>query len=58
MKAYHAGDRLLVEVDVVLPAAVSLCEAHDVVEGLQNAIECLDEVERAFVRLHLRRGRE
>ncbi len=51
VKAYHAGDRLHVEVDVMMADSNSLRDAHDVGEALQYAIETLPFVERAFVHL-------
>lgn len=51
VRAYYIGDRLLVEVDIILPPDCPLKEAHDVGESLQNALELLDNVERAFVHL-------
>ncbi|KAG0170537.1 hypothetical protein DFQ30_002350 [Apophysomyces sp. BC1015] len=45
------GDRLLVEVDIVLPPDCPLQEAHDVGEALQDALEMMENVERAFVHL-------
>lgn len=51
VRAYHIGDRLLVEVDIVLPPDCPLQEAHDVGEALQNALEMMENVERAFVHL-------
>jgi divalent metal cation (Fe/Co/Zn/Cd) transporter len=50
-QAFHFGTRFLVEIDVVLPPTMSLHEAHDIGETLQQKIERLDEVERAFVHL-------
>ncbi|CAD5227269.1 unnamed protein product [Bursaphelenchus xylophilus] len=46
---YHFGTRFLVEVHIVLDENMRLKEAHDIAESLQNAIESLEEVERAFV---------
>ncbi|WOL09463.1 metal tolerance protein 7 isoform X1 [Canna indica] len=40
---------LFVEVDVVLPANMPLSRAHDIGETLQEKLEQLPEVERAFV---------
>ncbi|CAO3657063.1 unnamed protein product [Mucor hiemalis] len=51
VRAYYVGDRLLVEIDIVLPPDCPLQEAHDVGESLQNAFESMDIVERAFVHL-------
>ncbi|KAI8377802.1 cation efflux family-domain-containing protein [Radiomyces spectabilis] len=51
VRAYHIGDRLLVEIDIVLPPDCPLQEAHDVGEALQDALEMMDNVERAFVHL-------
>jgi divalent metal cation (Fe/Co/Zn/Cd) transporter len=45
------GERLLVEVDIILPPDCPLKEAHDVGEALQDALELLENVERAFVHL-------
>lgn len=46
---YHFGTRFLVEVHIVLDEEMRLKEAHDISEALQNNIESLPEVERAFV---------
>jgi divalent metal cation (Fe/Co/Zn/Cd) transporter len=51
VRAYYIGDRLLVEIDIVLPPDCPLREAHDVGEALQNALESMENVERAFVHL-------
>ncbi|KAI8394106.1 cation efflux family-domain-containing protein [Radiomyces spectabilis] len=51
VRAYYIGDRLLVEVDIVLPPECPLQEAHDIGEALQNALEMMENVERAFVHL-------
>jgi divalent metal cation (Fe/Co/Zn/Cd) transporter len=51
VRAYYVGDRLLVEVDIVLPPECRLQEAHDIGEALQDALERMDIVERAFVHL-------
>jgi cation diffusion facilitator family transporter len=51
VRAYHFGNQLLVEVDIVLPEDMSLKEAHDIGESLQIKLEDLEEVERAFVHL-------
>lgn len=37
------------EVDVVMPADTELWKAHDVAQRLQDQIELLPNVERAFV---------
>ncbi|KAI8818587.1 cation efflux family-domain-containing protein [Fimicolochytrium jonesii] len=50
-KAYHAGNNFFVEVDIVLPPDMLVCEAHDIAEALQNKIETLPNVERAFVHI-------
>ncbi|KAI7898252.1 cation efflux family-domain-containing protein [Cokeromyces recurvatus] len=51
VRAYYVGDRLLVEIDIILPPDCPLREAHDVGEALQDALELMDNVERAFVHL-------
>ncbi|KAG0013765.1 hypothetical protein BGZ80_010870 [Entomortierella chlamydospora] len=47
--AYHAGNNLFVEVDVVMAPETPLIESHDISEGLQIKLESLPNVERAFV---------
>lgn len=49
LSLYHAGEGLVCEVDVVLPAETSLTAAHDVGEAAQHCIEQLTGIERAFV---------
>lgn len=49
VRAYHFGNNFLVEADIVLPAEMTLREAHDIAEPLQQKIEGLPNVERAFV---------
>ena len=50
-RAYHFGERFLVEVEVVMEPETPLRESHDVGIMLQNKIERLEEVERAFVHI-------
>ncbi|KAG0262408.1 hypothetical protein BG011_010205 [Mortierella polycephala] len=47
--AYHAGNNLFVEVDVVMAPDTPLIESHDISESLQIKLEALPNVERAFV---------
>ncbi|KAL9412535.1 hypothetical protein AB3S75_046043 [Citrus x aurantiifolia] len=49
VRAYNFGCQYFVEADVVLPAEMSLSEAHNIGESLQEKLEQLPEVERAFV---------
>lgn len=51
VRAYHYGYNYLVELDIVLPRDMPLHLAHDIGESLQNKLEALDKVERAFVHL-------
>lgn len=51
VRAFHFGNNFLVEVDVVLPEEMRLRKAHDIGESLQQKLERLPEVERAFVHL-------
>lgn len=39
LQAYHAGDKLNVEVDVVLDEGMSLRDSHDLGESLQYVLE-------------------
>jgi len=47
--AYHAGDGIWVEYDILMSGATRLHRSHDVAETLQYCCEGLDEVDRAFV---------
>ncbi|KAL8913023.1 MAG: hypothetical protein Q9171_002091 [Xanthocarpia ochracea] len=47
--AYHAGDGVWVEIDVMLDGKTPLDQAHDIAETLQYCCEGLNEVDRAFV---------
>lgn len=56
LNAYHTGDLIMVEVDLVLDGTLSLKDSHDIGEALQYALETLPFVERAFVHLDYRTG--
>lgn len=47
--AYHAGDGVWVEIDVLLDPKSPIIQAHDIAETLQYCLEGLGEVDRAFV---------
>lgn len=47
--AYHAGDGIWVEMDIMLDKETRLSKAHDIAETLQYCLEGLNEVDRAFV---------
>ncbi|KAK0633347.1 hypothetical protein B0T14DRAFT_575325 [Immersiella caudata] len=49
LQAYHAGDKLNVEVDIVLDASTTLRDSHDLSESLQYVLESVPIVDRAFV---------
>jgi divalent metal cation (Fe/Co/Zn/Cd) transporter len=51
VRAYTLGNFYFAEVDIVLPKDMRLNEAHDIGESLQNKLETLPEIERAFVHL-------
>ena len=51
VRAYTFGPKYFVEVDVVLPEEMPLRRAHDIGESLQNTVEAMTEVERAFVHI-------
>ncbi|KAL5766853.1 hypothetical protein ACOSP7_017470 [Xanthoceras sorbifolium] len=51
VRAYTFGALYFVEVDIELPEDLPLKQAHAIGESLQNKIERLPEVERAFVHL-------
>ncbi|TDZ44728.1 Metal tolerance protein 7 [Colletotrichum trifolii] len=48
-RAYHAGQRYYVEIDVVMDESTPLRISHDVAQELQRKVEGLADVERAFV---------
>ncbi|KAI0714834.1 CDF-like metal transporter [Earliella scabrosa] len=49
VRAYHSGPDYYVEVDVVMDANTPLWKAHDISQMLQDKIEVLPNVGRAFV---------
>ncbi|XP_023737047.1 metal tolerance protein 10 isoform X2 [Lactuca sativa] len=51
VRAYTFGGYYFVEVDIVLPQDMILIEAHNIGEMLQEKLEQLAEVERAFVHI-------
>ncbi|KAI2608005.1 hypothetical protein GGR54DRAFT_643769 [Hypoxylon sp. NC1633] len=48
-RAYHAGQKYYVEVDIVMDQDLPLKVSHDVSQSLQRKLEGLGDVERAFV---------
>ncbi|CAD6564743.1 MAG: hypothetical protein CYPHOPRED_004640 [Cyphobasidiales sp. Tagirdzhanova-0007] len=48
-KAYHSGPNYVVEVDIVMPGDTPLWKAHDVSQDLQDQLETLPRVDRAYV---------
>ncbi|KAI9890044.1 MAG: hypothetical protein M1814_004560 [Vezdaea aestivalis] len=51
LQAYHTGDKLNVEVDIVLDESMTLRDSHDLGESLQYVLESVPFVERAFVHM-------
>ncbi|EFJ22209.1 hypothetical protein SELMODRAFT_173239 [Selaginella moellendorffii] len=51
VRAYTFGSHYFAEVDIVLPRHMPLQQAHDIGESLQNKLESLPDIERAFVHL-------
>ncbi|CAL9093073.1 metal tolerance protein 7-like isoform X1 [Musa acuminata AAA Group] len=49
VRAYTFGSYYFAEVDIVLPADMPLSQAHDIGESLQEKLEQIPEIERAFV---------
>jgi divalent metal cation (Fe/Co/Zn/Cd) transporter len=49
VRAYHSGPDYFVEVDIVMDALTPLWKAHDISQQLQDKLEDLPNVERAFV---------
>ncbi|GLI68712.1 hypothetical protein VaNZ11_013195 [Volvox africanus] len=53
--AYHHGSHMVVEVEVLLPADMTVRQSHDIALELQHKIEGIDNVERAFVHVDYER---
>ncbi|KAJ5553123.1 hypothetical protein N7494_002501 [Penicillium frequentans] len=49
VRAYHWGDELVAEVDIVMAPDSSLRESHDISQELQDKIEMVEGFSRAFV---------
>ncbi|KAJ5192037.1 cation diffusion facilitator 10 [Penicillium cinerascens] len=49
LRAYHAGDKLFVEVDIVLSAVTPLKDSHDLSEVLTYFLESVPILDRTFV---------
>ena len=49
IRAYHGGERVVVEAEVVMCPETTLRESHDACLLLQPDLESMEEVERAFV---------
>ncbi|KAI1338580.1 hypothetical protein F5Y15DRAFT_121983 [Xylariaceae sp. FL0016] len=49
LQAYHAGDKLNIEVDIILDASTTLRDSHDLGESLSYVLESVPIVDRAFV---------
>jgi divalent metal cation (Fe/Co/Zn/Cd) transporter len=56
VQAYHAGDGVWAEVDILLDSQEKLVRAHDIAETLQYCLEGLNEVDRAFVTVDCKFG--
>ncbi|MBW0461549.1 hypothetical protein O181_001264 [Austropuccinia psidii MF-1] len=50
-KCYHAGPNYFVEIDIVVDGNIPLWLAHDLGQQLQDKLEALPNVDRAFVHL-------
>ena len=48
-RAYHSGEGIIIEADIVMPKEATLYETHAVSEDLQMALERLPGVERSYV---------
>ncbi|THV03053.1 cation diffusion facilitator 1 [Dendrothele bispora CBS 962.96] len=48
-RVYHSGEKYIVEVDIVMSGDTPLWKTHDISQDLQDQLETLPMVERAFV---------
>ncbi|KAK9917760.1 hypothetical protein WJX75_007903 [Coccomyxa subellipsoidea] len=51
VRSYSFGDSWFAEVDIVLPAEMTVAESHDIAEELQIKLERLPDIARAFVHI-------
>jgi len=51
VQAVHLGTNFFTEVDIGLPGSMPLAMAHDIGMDLQNQLETISDIERAFVHL-------
>ena len=58
VRAFHFGNNLLVEIEILLPAAMTVTEACDITKPLEEKLERLTEVERAFVHIDYDTGKQ
>lgn len=58
VRAFHFGNNFLVEVEILLPAAMTVTEACDISKPLEEKLEHLTEVERAFVHIDYDTGKQ
>lgn len=49
--AYHCGANIIAEVHILLPEDMPLRDAHEIGQGLEDKLETLPIVERAYVHL-------
>ncbi|RWA12635.1 hypothetical protein EKO27_g2451 [Xylaria grammica] len=49
IQAYHSGDKLIAEIDIILDASTTLRDSHDLSESLSYVLESVPIVDRAFV---------
>ncbi|KAJ1302374.1 hypothetical protein OPQ81_001187 [Rhizoctonia solani] len=49
LEVYHAGTELICEADVQFPKETSFEDVHNVSEAIQVALECLEDVNRAYI---------
>ncbi|KAK8065986.1 cation efflux family protein, partial [Apiospora hydei] len=57
-RAYHAGQKYYVEVDIIMDQDIALRVSHDVSQALQRKLEGLGDVERAFVHVDYEDGHD
>ncbi|KAH7332537.1 cation efflux family-domain-containing protein [Rhizoctonia solani] len=49
LEVYHAGTELICEADVQFPKETSFEDVHNIAEAIQVALECLEDVNRAYM---------
>jgi cation diffusion facilitator family transporter len=51
VRSFSVGNKYMAEIDIILPKTMSVEESHDIAQALQDFIEELPSIERAYVHI-------